>query len=172
VGTTEPGLVRPGKDAPEIVYEPSPGDLRRVVEGMKLMGRIFLAGGAKRVMPPTFAWHEFSSAASLEGLDDVVSDNADLLLTSAHPQGGNPVGEPGQGVVGSDFRVHGFANLFLCDASAFPSSVRVNPQLTVMGLATYAADRILGPLTQDGNGHAATMATTSARRSQLERSPE
>jgi choline dehydrogenase-like flavoprotein len=164
VGTTEPGLVRPGKDAPEIVYEPSRGDLKRVLEGMKLMGRIFLAAGAKRVMPPTFAWHEFSSAASLEALDDVVSDNADLLLTSAHPQGGNPVGERGQGVVGPDFRVHGFANLFLCDASAFPSSVRVNPQLTVMGLATYAADRILGPPTKPGNGHTASMATTSPRR--------
>jgi choline dehydrogenase-like flavoprotein len=44
--------------------------------------------------------------------------------------------------VDADFRVHGFANLYVCDASVFPSSVGVNPQLTVMGLAQYAAARI------------------------------
>ena len=39
-------------------------------------------------------------------------DNADLLLTTAHPQGGNPIGDRGEGgVVGADFRVHGFRNL-------------------------------------------------------------
>ena len=72
-------------------------------------------------------------------------DNADLLLTTAHPQGGNPVGEPGEGgVVDADFRVHGIDNVFVCDASVFPSSVTVNPQLTVMGMAQYAARRITG----------------------------
>ena len=44
-----------------------------------------------------------------------------------------------------DFRVRGLENLYLCDASVFPTSVHVNPQLTVMGLAQYAAHRILGP---------------------------
>jgi choline dehydrogenase-like flavoprotein len=74
-----------------------------------------------------------------------VHDNADLLLTSAHPQGGNPVGEKGEGgVVDADFRVHGTDNVYVCDASVFPSSVTVNPQLTVMGIAQYAARRITG----------------------------
>ena len=41
-----------------------------------------------------------------------------------------------------DFRVHGYSNLHVCDASVFPSSLTVNPQLTVMGLAHYAAGRI------------------------------
>ena len=62
-------------------------------------------------------------------------------MTSAHPQGGNA--SRGD-VVDEDFRVRGFANLGLCDASVFPSSVHVNPQLTVMGMAQYAARRILG----------------------------
>ena len=60
-------------------------------------------------------------------------------MTSAHPQGGNAMGD----VVDEHFRVRGFANLWLCDASVFPSSVHVNPQLTVMGMAQYAAHRIL-----------------------------
>ncbi|HXD58111.1 MAG TPA: GMC oxidoreductase, partial [Thermoleophilaceae bacterium] len=37
------------------------------------------------------------------------------------------------------------------DASVFPSSITVNPQLTVMALAAYAADEIAGP-PRSGNG--------------------
>ena len=47
-------------------------------------------------------------------------------------------------MVGADFRVEGTDALFLCDASAFPTSVGVNPQLTVMALAQLAAETILG----------------------------
>jgi choline dehydrogenase-like flavoprotein len=61
-------------------------------------------------------------------------------MSSAHPQGGNALGT----VVDPDFRVRDFKNLYLCDASVFPTSVHVNPQLTVMGMAQYAAHRILG----------------------------
>jgi choline dehydrogenase-like flavoprotein len=93
------------------------------------------------VMPATHDWHEFRDGSALDELDAYVDGSGDLLLTSAHPQGGNAIGE----VVEPDFRVRGFRNLFLCDASAFPSSVFVNPQLTVMGLAWLAADTIVGP---------------------------
>jgi choline dehydrogenase-like flavoprotein len=139
VGTTHPGRVWEKRGRPNIDYKPSSTDLGRLIEGLKLMGRIFLEAGADRVMPATYAWHEFRSARDLDDLDAYVRDNADLLLTTAHPQGGNAIGE----VVDPDFRVHGFANLYLCDASVFPSSVHVNPQLTVMGMAELAARTIL-----------------------------
>jgi choline dehydrogenase-like flavoprotein len=146
VGTTRGGRVRAGRDGPIVDYTPSVEDLGRVVDGIKLIGRIFLASGARRVMPATFAWREYTSPSALDDLDGLVRENADPMLTSAHPQGGNPIGEVGEGgVVGPDFRVHGFANLFLCDASTFPSSVGVNPQLTVMAMAQLAAAKILGP---------------------------
>jgi cholesterol oxidase len=45
---------------------------------------------------------------------------------------------PALGVVNEKFQVYGYDNLFVCDASVFPSSVGVNPQLTVMALAHYA----------------------------------
>jgi choline dehydrogenase-like flavoprotein len=103
------------------------------------MGRIFLGAGAQRVMPATYAWHEFRDAAALDALDEYVTSNADILLTTAHPQGGNALGT----VVDGDFRVSGFRNLYLADASVFPTSVHVNPQLTVMGMAELAASRIV-----------------------------
>jgi choline dehydrogenase-like flavoprotein len=144
VGTTSPATVTAGADGPQIDYTPSREDLGRVVDGLKLMGRMFLAAGATRVLPATYAWHEMRTVASLDRLGDYVRDNADLLLTTAHPQGGNPIGPVAEGgVVGPDFRVHGFRNLWVADASVFPTSVGVNPQLTVMALAQYAAKRIL-----------------------------
>jgi choline dehydrogenase-like flavoprotein len=140
VGTTTPGRVSAGRSGAKIEYSPSSEDLFNVVAGLKTMGRIFLAAGAERVMPATFAFHSFSSEGSLEALDEYVAGSTDILLTSAHPQGGNAVGS----VVDEDFRVRGTENLYVCDASVFPSSVAVNPQLTVMGIAQYAAYRITG----------------------------
>jgi hypothetical protein len=139
VGTTTPGRVKPSRTGPEIEYTPSAADQGRVVEGLQVAGRIWLQAGAERVMPATFAWQEYRSAAALEQLPSFIKETGDLLLTSAHPQGGNAIGD----VVDEDFRVHGFKNLYLCDASVFPSCVHVNPQLTVMGMAQYAAGRIL-----------------------------
>ena len=39
------------------------------------------------------------------------------------------------GVVDSQFRVHGYENLYVCAASVFPTTIRINPQLTIMAMA-------------------------------------
>ena len=46
-------------------------------------------------------------------------------------------------MVDSDCRVHGFKNLFVCDASVFPTSVGVNPQISVMTVASIVASWII-----------------------------
>jgi choline dehydrogenase-like flavoprotein len=133
VGTTTPGRVKAG----QIEYTASPEDRASVVEGIGVAARIWLEAGAERVMPATFAWQEYRDPESLAELPRRIRDSGDLLLTSAHPQGGNALGE----VVDENFRVRGWESLYVCDASVFPSSVHVNPQLTVMGMAEYAARR-------------------------------
>ena len=40
--------------------------------------------------------------------------------------------------------MRGLDNVYVCDASVFPSSITVNPQYTVMALAHYAAKEITG----------------------------
>jgi choline dehydrogenase-like flavoprotein len=45
-------------------------------------------------------------------------------------------------VVGPDHALHDTPNVFVTDGSAVPSSLAVNPQLTIMALATRAAEII------------------------------
>jgi choline dehydrogenase-like flavoprotein len=138
VGTRTPGSVKPGRRGPEIEYSASPADMDRMLNGLEQAGRIWFEAGAQRVMPATFEFHEYDEPKQLGRLRSAIRESGDLLMTSAHPQGGNALGS----VVDAQFRVKGLANLYLCDASVFPSSVHVNPQLTVMAMAQYAAKRI------------------------------
>jgi choline dehydrogenase-like flavoprotein len=142
VGSQSNATVKPsfrGKGM-KLHYEPTESDLKLMIKGTKLAARIHFASGALRVMPMTFASRSYTSVEQVNELDRLVRDNTDIGLHTSHPQGGNAVSrDPDKGVVDERLRVHGMENLYVCDASSFPSSVTVNPQLTVMALADYAA---------------------------------
>ena len=103
-------------------------------------------GGAQAANDVIIGAHEAGSTYYVIGaaVADVVSKNTKLtgkLITA----GGAAVWVPRMdskesdlGVVNDEFAVYGYENLFVCDASVFPSSIGVNPQLTVMALADYA----------------------------------
>jgi choline dehydrogenase-like flavoprotein len=131
---------RAGLTGREIDFEPTAGDLAKVLDGVKLAGEVFFAGGAEAVMPATFEYIEYRSAADLDRLVHEVRDASDITLGTGHPMGGNAIGgNESNSVIDPEFRVRGYDNIFVCDASIFPTALGVNPQLTVMGLAHYAA---------------------------------
>jgi choline dehydrogenase-like flavoprotein len=128
---------------PGINFTPREEDLRTMHRGLKLLGEILFEAGAERVMLNAWDYVKIDSADELYKLEPVVMNSDNITLGTGHPQGGNPLGlDRRRSVVDADFRVHGYSNLHVCDASVFPSSVTVNPQLTVMSLAHYAAGRI------------------------------
>jgi choline dehydrogenase-like flavoprotein len=135
----------PGREI-NLDFTPSNADFVRLKEGIKLAARIGLEAGARRVLPATFEQIEIRRQSDISSIDSKLGNDRDVSVNSAHPQGGNPISaNPVKGVVDPSFRVYGTLNLHVCDASVFPSSITVNPQLTVMALAAYAADEIAGP---------------------------
>lgn len=65
------------------------------------------------------------------------------LPISLHLMGGLNLGtDPARSVVGPDFRLHGYSNVFAADSSIFPNAPGINPSFTIMALSLKAADRI------------------------------
>ncbi len=128
----------------ETRFRPSADDITKVKRGLKLISEIFFAAGARRLILPTHKFHAIHSMREISQIDEHVISTKKFSFGSAHPQGGNPMSsDAGRGVVDEHFTVHGLENLFVCDASIFPTSVAVNPISTIMALADYAAPRIL-----------------------------
>jgi len=127
----------------EIDYTPTKKDFQTLLAGLELAGEIMLASGAESVMPNTFKYYEFKNKNEVRKLHEYIKDPSEITLGTGHPQGGNIISSsPEKGVVNPEFKVFGYNNLFVCDASIFPTSLGVNPQVTVMGLADYAVQFI------------------------------
>lgn len=130
----------------EIRFQATPGELQRLRRGIELTARIFLAAGATKVIPPCAETLIIRNEGDLDGLQGRFDAQRQLTgFGSAHPQGGACIGvERGASVVDPEFRVWGYENLFVCDASVFPTSLRVNPQVPIMAMADYAVSAIAG----------------------------
>jgi choline dehydrogenase-like flavoprotein len=145
VGTASNATVKArGLFGRDIEYEPMEEDFNSLMCALTKVSEIYLNGGAVRVMPNTFNYYEYSTVEDLkERLRKDVKASMDISTGTGHPQGGNVMSnDPATGVVDSNFKVFGFENLFVCDASVFPTSLGLNPQVTVMSLAYYAAPLI------------------------------
>jgi cholesterol oxidase len=65
------------------------------------------------------------------------------LATTAHVLGGAVIGaDPSTGVVDARQRVFGYENLLVCDGSAVPANVGVNPSLTITAIAEHAMSHV------------------------------
>ncbi len=65
------------------------------------------------------------------------------IPTTAHILGGAVIGaDPEHGVVDAHQHVFGYENLLVCDGSAIPANVGVNPSLTITALAEHAMSHV------------------------------
>jgi cholesterol oxidase len=76
------------------------------------------------------------------------------IPTTAHILGGAVIaGDPEHGVVDARQRVFGYENLLVCDGSAIPANVGVNPSLTITALAEHAMSHVpAAGMAADGAG--------------------
>ena len=121
--------------------------LAKLQRGIAQVGRIFFAAGASRVFPPARGVRELRSTADLERFEGLELRARDLMLSAYHPLGTCRIGpDPRNSVLDPEHRAHELPGLYVCDGSAVPTSPMVNPQVTIMAMATRAAERIASRL--------------------------
>jgi len=150
------GSVMPGSDGrPVIDYVVSAGDQAKLRQGMKSLARLYFAAGASEVLIPHLEPVMLRSVQELDRIDTLSLRPNDLALFSAHQMGTAAMGADVDGsATDSDGRLHGWQNLYVCDGSLFPSSIGVNPQITIATLATRMGDRLTRILKGQTNGRA------------------
>jgi choline dehydrogenase-like flavoprotein len=141
VSDTSRGRVHLRGRRPLIRYDLEPADVARVKRGTERLEQLLAAAGASRTYASgkLMAFHPLGTAR-------------------AHAQ-------PGHGVVDQDLRVHGTDNVWVADGSVVPSALGVNPQITIMALATRLAFHLKGapcPSSSTGPGSTAPAASMPA----------
>ncbi len=129
---------------PSYIYSLTPADVRRFQKGIAFLARVFLRGGAIKVFPLIHGWN-FDSLNDVDRFEKAKLSPRHIDCMAFHPLGTCRVGrDEDNGVCDQDHRVFGTANVHVADGSSVPSSLGVNPQVTIMALATRMAGRMLG----------------------------
>jgi choline dehydrogenase-like flavoprotein len=111
---------------PLIRYDLCAKDLAKFRSGLSRLDQLFRAAGALEVFLPLPV-----------GVRPERARPRDLKLMAFHPLGtARADARPSQGVVDGELRLHGTDGVYVADGSVIPSALGVNPQLTIMALAT------------------------------------
>lgn len=150
---TTRGRVRPGPhpDFPLIWYYMNRTDFKLFLKGIGILGRMYLAAGAKEVRIPGL--NKVVTVRDEQELDAYLGGPRkprDFLMTAYHPLGSCRMATHDKnGVVDSNQKVFGHDNLYIMDGSTVPGPLGVNPQVTIMALATRSARRLGKELNQN-----------------------
>lgn len=139
------GQVKLNSDGkPVLDYEIAPKVWSAFRDAHKNLARILLTTGAKQVLTGHENVSPLSTMTDLKRLDELPYGPHHVYSASAHQMGGSLMSDnPAHGVVRSgDMRHHQLKNLHILDGSVFPTSLGVNPQLSIYGVCSLAATQI------------------------------
>jgi len=145
---------RTARGEPRISYWMNDRDGAQLRRGLGILSRVFLAAGAREVRLPIAGAPPVRGLSDVEALERAPLAPRQVELTAYHPLGTARMGKAALGsVVDLTHETHDVHNLFICDGSALPGSLGVNPQMTIMAMAIRAAgfiDRRLERLSRLG----------------------
>ncbi|MGE5184348.1 MAG: FAD-dependent oxidoreductase [Acidobacteriota bacterium] len=143
VEDTSRGKVGEVLGQPVIQYWLQDEDVAHMKRGLDVLARVFFAAGARAVHTGIAGFDVLRSEAELAELRRAKLRAWDFDVSAYHPLGTARMGiDPTSSVIGPDHQVHDCAGLYIVDGSAVPTSLGVNPQVTIMALATRAAAKI------------------------------
>jgi choline dehydrogenase-like flavoprotein len=115
------------------------------IDAIGNMARLHLAAGAREVMTLHETPIVIRGDADIARVADAPFVPNGHTLFSAHQMGGCPMGsDPRRSVVDTRGRHHQLENLWIADGSVFPTSLGVNPQLSIYAHARLFATAIAG----------------------------
>jgi choline dehydrogenase-like flavoprotein len=120
-------------------YKLNKDDAGRLAFGIARAAEIHFAAGATEVYPniPRVGVLRPGDLAKFEA---TAFKPSELRLEAFHPMGTARIAaDPGEGVCAADGSVNGTRDLYVADASLFPTSVGVNPMMTVIAFAKRVA---------------------------------
>lgn len=128
----------PGRE-PIVTYRMHPEDRSRLPRAMRLLGEAYFAAGAKELFFPILGLQPVDADA-FRKLDLERIHGRRIECASQHPLGSCRMGSaPDHSVVDPDGQSWELSHLYVADSSIIPSSLGVNPQVTVMAMATRIA---------------------------------
>lgn len=134
------GQVRVGRDGSlRTRYSLTHEDAQRLVFGIARAAEIHFAAGATEVYP-NIARVPVLRPGDVAAFEATGFKPGELRLEAFHPMGTARIAaEPAEGVCAPDGSVNGVAGLYVADASLFPTSVGVNPMMTIVVFAKRVA---------------------------------
>lgn len=140
------GTVRPafGQHDADARYTPGEGDLRTLREALALICRMMFTVGATEVFPgiarlPQVLRH----ISEVDLIEQADIKQSDLHMMASHLFGTAVAGrDSATSVVGPDLQCHDVRDLYVMDASVFPTNLGVNPQHSIMAVVWRAAERL------------------------------
>jgi choline dehydrogenase-like flavoprotein len=135
VSDTSRGRVR----GPIVRYDLNRRDAATIERGIVRLAELLFAAGAKSVFVPVAGVRELTGG-DVRPLEQRRIRRRDLKLMAFHPLGTARAGRGG--VLDSDLRVRGTERVYVSDGSAVPTALGVNPQMTIMALATRLGEHL------------------------------
>jgi choline dehydrogenase-like flavoprotein len=145
VDDTTTGCIRKGRFGHPFVayYQMNQPDVESLRFAVARIAQIYFAAGSKRIFTACAKMPVLNNEDDLAKFEKVSVKPSDFEMLAFHPLGTCGMGaDPKSSVVDFSLSSHDVPGLYIMDGSVIPSSLGVNPQVTIMTLAMRAS-RIL-----------------------------
>ncbi len=157
-----------GDGEPQVRYRLGDADRKQMIRGHAILARVYLAAGARAVHPGLAApWQTLRSEADVLRFERDAQTQLKarhINISAFHPLGSCRMhADPRRGVTSPTGETHQVGNLFICDGSAVPGPLGVNPQMTIMALAERSSE-FVGRCIEDARPAPSSPVATPAER--------
>ncbi|HEU0294563.1 MAG TPA: GMC family oxidoreductase [Anaerolineales bacterium] len=128
----------------DIRFDLTPEDMINLRKGLRFTAELLFAAGAREIITGIHGMPDrLTNPNQARLLGTGPADPACYSFAMTHLFGTARMSvRASDGVVGTDFAVHGTKYFYVIDSSIFPTNLGVNPQHTIMGIAMHAAKKI------------------------------